>query len=239
MKTNEREESILSILKKQRFASVSQLAGMLYISPSSIRRDLTRLENAGLVERNYGGVILRGDLHTAAPFMIRGEQNRTLKKEIAAKASSLLRDNVTVLLDDSTTAFYMLEHLKKFNNISLFTNNLTTAIHAIEQSIKTYMIGGSSTNGSVVMCGSYALDMLDKIYADICFFSSFALADNGDIYDCTEEANAVRRKMLDRSATRVFLCDSSKFHTHAAHRLCNLSDIEYVFSDKQLPSGEV
>ena len=236
MKTNERDEQILSILRQQRFASVNSLAETLYTSPSSIRRDLNRLEAAGIVERSYGGVILLGDGHTAAPFVIRGEQNRLLKKEIAAKASVLLRDNLSVILDDSTTAFYMLEHLARFRNISLFTNNLSTAQRAIELSIKTYMIGGTSTGQSVVMCGSYALDMLDRIYADLCFFSSFALADNGDISDCTEESTAVRRKMLERADVRAFLCDSTKFHTRATHLLCNVSAVEHVFSDQPLPA---
>lgn len=238
MKTNEREERILSILKQQQFASVRQLSDTLYISPSSIRRDLTRLENAGLVERNYGGVILRGNLHTAAPFLIRSEQNRQTKKELTAKASALLHDHMTVMIDDSTTAYFMLEHLTRFSNISVFTNNLITATHAIELSLKTYMIGGTSGSHSVVMCGSYALDMLDQVYADICFFSSFALSDTGEISDCTEEANTVRKKMLDRSELRVFLCDSSKFHTHAAHRLCNIRDVEYVFCDRPAPGTE-
>ena len=238
MKTNEREERILAILKQQQFASVRQLAATLYISPSSIRRDLTRLERAGLVERSYGGVILRGNLHTAAPFLIRSEQNRQCKKEIAARAAALLHDHMTVLIDDSTTAYFLLEHLTAHTGISVITNNLVTALHEIELSLSTYMIGGTSTNRSTVMCGSYALGMLDQIYADICFFSSFALSDDGEISDCTEEANTVRKKMLSRAGTRVFLCDSSKFHTHAAHRLCSLREVEYVFSDQPVPGWE-
>lgn len=238
MKTNERDERILSILKQQQFASVKQLSDTLYISPSSIRRDLTRLENAGLVERNYGGVILRGNSRTAAPFLIRSEQNRQIKKELAVKASALLHDHMTVMLDDSTTAYFMLEQLTRFNGISVFTNNLITAAHAIERSLKTYMIGGTSGSSSVVMCGSYALSMLEQVYADICFFSSFALSDTGEISDCTEDTTTVRKKMLERSALRVFLCDSSKLHTHAAHRLCSIRDVDYAFCDKPIPGAK-
>ncbi len=237
MKTNEREERILAILRRQQFAGVKQLSEELYISPSSIRRDLTHLETLGIVERRYGGVILQGDRHTAAPFMVRCDQNRLLKKEIAERASVLLQDNQTVLLDDSTTAYYMLKHIAKHKGIAVFTNNLHTAAEAIDLSIKTYMIGGLSCNGSAVMCGSYAMQMLERVYADLCFFSSFALSDGGEIMDCTEEANAVRQKMLIRAKTRVFLCDSNKFHTHAAHRLCHVREVEYVFSDRPLPES--
>lgn len=237
MKTNEREEQILAILKEQRFASVRSLSELLYISPSSIRRDLTQMEARGLVRRNYGGVMLGGEERTAAPLTVRYEKNRAGKREIAARASVLLRDGMTVILDDSTTAYYLLEHLARYKNVSVFTNNLTTAAKAIELGLKTYTVGGVSANGTVVMTGSYAMEMLDRIYADVCFFSSFALSDDGEISDCTEEANEVRKKMLERSAVTVFLCDASKFHTHAAHLLCRVSDVDYVFSDTELPEG--
>ena len=122
MKINERERQILDILKKDRFAGVRQLSEKLYTSQSSIRRDLNRLEQAGIVERSYGGVMLCEDVHRAAPFLIRSEQNIVLKKEIAAKAASLLKDNMTVMLDDSTTVFHLLEHMTRYSNISVFTN---------------------------------------------------------------------------------------------------------------------
>lgn len=232
MKTNEREEKILTILRQQRFASVSYLASTLYTSPSSIRRDLSQLQNAGLVRRNYGGVMLCDTEHTAPPASVRLETNKADKKRIAKKAAALLRDNCTVFLDGSTTASYLAEHLAGFSGVTVFTNNLQTAADLIARSVDTYCIGGHSVNHSQIMAGSYAEDMVNRLHADFFFFSSFALSDDGVISDCTAEENSLRRHMLGNASCRIFLCDSSKFHRTAAHRLCTLDDVDYFFSDQ-------
>lgn len=233
MKLNEREEKILELLREQRFASVSALAETLYASPSSIRRDLTHMQSEGLVRRNYGGVILCDTEHTAAPISVRLEVNKAGKKRIARKAASLLRDNITVFLDGSTTASYLTEHLAALTGVTVLTNNLHTAADLIARSVDTYCIGGHSVGGSPIVAGNYAEEMVDNLHADLFFFSSFALSDDGVISDCTAEENSLRRHMLRHADTRVFLCDASKFHRTAAHRLCTLKEVDYFFSDEE------
>lgn len=233
MKINERHEKILEILRTQRFASVRTLAESLYTSPSSIRRDLTQMQNAGLVRRNYGGVMLCDTEHTAPPVSVRLETNKQNKKKIARRAATLLRDHITVFLDGSTTAAYLAEYLAAHEGITVFTNNLQTASDLIARSVDTYCIGGHSVHGSHIVAGSYAEDMVDNLHADLFFFSSFALSDEGVISDCTAEENSLRRRMLRHADTRVFLCDSSKFHRTAAHRLCTLDEVDYFFSEEE------
>lgn len=231
MKLNEREEKILEILRSQHFAGVRHLAELLYTSPSSIRRDLTHMQQEGLVRRNYGGVMLCDTEHTAAPVSVRLEANKAAKRQIASKAASLLRDQMTVFLDGSTTASYLTEHLAEHSGITVFTNSLQTASALIAKQVDTYCIGGHAVGGSHVMAGNYAEDMVANLYADLFFFSSFALSDSGMISDCTAEENSLRRRMLQHADTRVFLCDSSKFHRTAAHRLCTLKDVDAWFSE--------
>ena len=55
----ERENQILKLLKENGdFITVERLCKELYASPSSIRRDLSRLESSGNVKRCYGGAEL-------------------------------------------------------------------------------------------------------------------------------------------------------------------------------------
>ena len=54
----EREDKIIEILKEKNSISVNDLAKILFTSTSTIRRDLTNLENKGLVVRTFGGVYL-------------------------------------------------------------------------------------------------------------------------------------------------------------------------------------
>ena len=233
MKTSEREEKILDILREQRFAGVNQLSAALYISPSSIRRDLTHLQQLGLVQRNYGGVLLCENERTAPPVSVRLEANKAQKKRIAQQASALLRDHMTVFLDGSTTASYLAEYLAERKELTVFTNNLRTASELIGRSVNTYCIGGHSLRGSHVLGGPYAEDMIRNLHAHIFFFSSFALSDDGVISDSCAEENSMRKLMLSRSDCRVFLCDSSKFHRSSTYRLCTTDEIEHCVFDRE------
>lgn len=238
MKTNEREEQIIALLREKGFISVQELAARLYVSPSSIRRDLTRLEALGIAKRNYGGVVAAGGNPTSPPVAIREEINKAAKRAIAKKASVLLRDNLSVLLDDSTSAAAMVEFLAQRQGITLFTNNIETALHATERGICTYLLGGAlPSDSATVTVGKFALDMLDSLRADICFFSTSALSPEGELLDSTEAHNLLRRRMLARADVRVLLCDGSKFSRTSLYRSACLSDVDYVCTDTPLPEG--
>ena len=58
MGISERQNEILKIIKDNVYVSVNELSKITFTSPSSIRRDLTCLENLGLVNRSYGGASL-------------------------------------------------------------------------------------------------------------------------------------------------------------------------------------
>lgn len=238
MKTNEREQQIISLLRERGFISVQELSTLLFASPSSIRRDLTRLEALGVVRRNYGGVVAAGGNPTAPPVAIRSEVNKTAKRAIAKKASILLRDDLSVLLDDSTTAAAMVEFLAPFKGISLFTNNLETAAAATERGICTYLLGGAlPSDSATVTVGRFALDMLRTIHVDLCFFSTSALSKSGDLFDSTEAHNLLRREMLSRASKTVLLCDSSKFLRTSLYFSVNIKDVDYICSDAPLPKS--
>ena len=56
MSISSRQQEILNLLNERVFISVNELSSITFSSPSSIRRDLTKLQNMGLVKRSHGGV---------------------------------------------------------------------------------------------------------------------------------------------------------------------------------------
>src|ERR1035438_10677248 len=59
-KTDKRAKEILRLLLRHGKASVDGMVDSLGASPASIRRDLIRLEEQGLVHRTHGGAMLAG-----------------------------------------------------------------------------------------------------------------------------------------------------------------------------------
>ena len=235
MSISQRQKQILNILNDRTFITVQELSALTFTSASSIRRDLTYLHNNGLVKRLHGGVSTVPPMANVASFYDRAHKNVKEKRSIAQKASMLLKDGQTVLLDSSTTVTFLLPYIAKHQNITVFTNNLTTALQAIESGIQTHCLGGHAINGSTALSGPETFAALAGITVDMLFFSSQSLDERGNISDATEEENYVRKVMLNSAKTRVFLCDSEKFNTGSTYRLCNLDTLDYAVFDTPYP----
>ena len=233
MSISERQKHILNILNERTYISVDELSKLTFTSASSIRRDLSYLQDNGMVKRLHGGVSLSEPINNVASFYDRTRKNVKGKRIIAQKASALLKDGQSVLLDSSTTAAFLLPFIAKYHGITLFTNNLTTALRAIELGINTNCLGGHSVNGSSSLSGPQTFKAIADITVDIVFFSSQSLDVCGNISDSTEEENFTRKVMLGSSKTKVFLCDSEKFDTSTTYKLCTLEDIDYAVFDQE------
>ena len=232
MSLSKRQNEILSLIEKNVYITVAELARVTYTSPSSIRRDLTVLQNLGLAKRSHGGVGLVQTTDKVAGYYSRISQNIKEKREIARRASSLLRDGQSILLDSSSTASFLLPYIAKLASPTVFTNNLETAIAAIKLGIPTHCLGGASIGGSVALGGSQTCRALADISVDILFFSSQSLDDRGVISDSTEEENYLRSLMLSRAKTTVFLCDGEKFGSRSLYRLASLDEIDFAVLGK-------
>ncbi|MBE6715262.1 MAG: hypothetical protein E7575_08350, partial [Ruminococcaceae bacterium] len=154
------------------------------------------------------------------------------KRAIAQSAARFLKNGQTILLDSSTTATFLLPYIAKLKEVTLFTNNLSTAMSSIELGIHTHCLGGHSIGGGVALCGTETFRALSEISADIVFFSSQSISKDGIISDSTEEENYVRKLMLRCAKTKVFLCDSSKFDKTSTYKLCTLKDVDDAVFDR-------
>jgi len=234
----QREQQIMDILKLQKYASVNDLARGLYTSPSSIRRDIRRLELQGLVSRSHGGVSLISAQPGSAPFSIRAHENKREKSAIVRKASKLIRQGSSIFIDSSTTSLNFANHLSAEMNIKVFTNNIQLAHLLASKQIPSYCIGGLvSRHNDVITTGQFALSMLEHIYVDMLFFTSAALSENGVITDNNEDETAIRKGMLLHAKEKVFLCPRDRFPLMATYKVTDIGALDYVVSDEALPQS--
>jgi len=231
MSVTKRQEQILELLNENRFLTVEKLSQLTYTSPSSIRRDLTKLQNMYFIKRTHGGASVLNENNQVAPFNNRMSQNTVAKRKIAKMAASLICDGQIIMLDGSSTAGFLVPYIAKHKDITLFTNNMITAVNAINYGISTHCIGGKSVNNSVVLSGPQSYKIISELHSDILFFSSHSLDRDGTISDPTEEENYLRSLMLANTKQRVFLCDSGKFNRKSLYTLTSINDIDIAVFD--------
>ena len=237
MYRNEREEQIINILRGTGFVTVKKLGEILYSSESSIRRDLTRLENKGVVHRSYGGAKLVMADTNVTPFNTRAFNNIDAKKEIARKAASIINDGSIIFLDQSSTSFFLAKEICERNSLTVITNNIEILNLLSQYDMSVHSSGGvlSKVNRNCLI-GKNAQTTFENIYADFCFFSAKSLSSDGVVSDCTEEEVFVRKSMLQNAQRRVFLCNYSKIGTHSNFKQCSLNDVDYLICEKQIDS---
>ena len=232
MLKNERQNEIIQILNQKGFVSVTELSELLYASESSIRRDLSRLEERGIVKRSYGGAECIVSPSHVLPFDTRNCDFVDEKDAIAKKALKLIKDGDVIFIDQSSTCYFLALYLRSMKDITVVTNNIEIVSLLSKTNITVHCTGGViSKNNNNCLIGGSAQSAFERVFADIVFFSSRAVTDDGVITDCTEEEIYLRAAMLKNARKKVFLCNGDKLGSTAPFVQCTLGDIDTVISE--------
>lgn len=229
MENVSRQEEILKYLTKSHFASIAELAQILYTSEATVRRDIAKLEAKGTLRSVYGGVVITDYESESMPIYLRDRENSVKKERIAEEAAKNIADNTTVFLDSSSTVRRMCKYIKSRKNLTVVTNNLRILNELKDSDVKLICTGGTLAKEDDCFIGYAAEDFLRKMRFDAAFFSSRGISECGDITDSHEGELSVRLAALAQAKEKYFLADSSKCGKEYPYVLCNLGDITGSF----------
>ncbi len=228
----ERTDKIMNILEKYKYTTVDFLVNELHYSPATIRRDLTYLADLGMVEKSYGGVSIK---EQARPFIVREHEYVKEKIRMCHAAAEMIKDNDYVFIDGTSTTYFMKDFLVDKKDITVITSNLKLGIYLGENGVNCYITGGRVVDTNM-LAGSYAVDAINKMNFDICFFSPGAISENGQITG-GETFIDVIRSVVKRSEKSVCLCDSKKIGMRRLHCIVTFDEVDCIISDEALGSA--
>lgn len=207
----ERRRIILDQLQQHGRVSVAELSEAMQVSAVTIRQDLRALEEEGLLDRTYGGAVSRSS--SALPelsFHIRMGKRQHEKAAIAKAAAALVSDGDTVALDCSTTAYAMVEPLKRFRKLTIVTNSLIIAQSFLDSPhIHVLLPGGRLRRDSVSLVGG--TNTLPEINLNIGFMGARGISMVGGISDVDADEVQMKSAMIARCISTVVLVDGSKW----------------------------
>lgn len=237
MYQNERKQEILSILSECTYATVAHLSERLHISASSIRRDLSELAASGLVVRSYGGAELSNAQKRFVPFSARRHKNSAVKRAMAEVAAAQIKSGDVVFLDDSSSAYFVAEQLSAKRDITVVTPSVDVLFLLSQSEVTTYATGGLlNRENRTCLTGSFADAVIRKFHADLCIFSVKSLDADGTLSDCVEPGVAVLSTMMACADRTLFLCDDSKLGTRSTFVQCQMSELDMVVSNADIPA---
>jgi len=237
-KTDKRAKEILRLLLRHGKTSVDELTAELTASPASIRRDLTRLEEQGLVYRTHGGAMLTGKavyepFRFDASFRVREDRFAAEKQRIAHAAAALVKEHETIGLCAGTTASLVARELVHRSGIRIVTNAVNIGMElSSATALETTLTGGSMRwAGAFSLVGPAAIETLSMFVMDRLFLGVTGIDPEHGATIIEPEEAAVFRVMVRQAHEVIVIADSSKMGMVSPSVICPLRDIDLLITD--------
>jgi DeoR/GlpR family transcriptional regulator of sugar metabolism len=231
--TYERRQSLMEILRKQPGLRIPELAKALDVSEGTVRNDLNALDEEGRLKRVHGGAVLNDqDQFQNNSFMRRYKQNAAAKLAIARQAALLVTDGDSILLDASSTAYYLARQLSVCNKLRVMTNGFEVARELAENtSNRVILIGGVVNNDSSSVTGLLSEQIIADMHIEKAFFSCSGFSVERGMTEVHFEEAQLKRKAIESSKQVFALIDSSKFGKEDLTPFARALQITQLFTD--------
>ena len=238
----ERRMEIVKIINMHKSATVAEIVEWIGASPATVRRDLTWLDEQGLIMRTHGGAtaidyssqaLLRGSVPS---YEQRLNEYMEEKRSIGQCAAGHIHDGETIILDASTTNHYVLPFLAKKRDLTIITNSLYISnelmtIGEANPSLTIICSGGTLFRRSYSFIGMVAEQALSQFYVDKAFIGLRGISMHHGLTSPFPEEIPIKRQMI-KCANQVFiLADHTKLNATSASLIAPLNIVHTLITD--------
>ena len=224
----------MSLLKEDGSAKVVDLARIFKVTEPTIRQDLEKLEEDGLVIKEHGGAYLKNVNAKVQDFSLAHHQEHLDKKElIARKCVAFIEPGDTIILDSGSTTTEIAKKLKGFKGLTVITNALNIAlILGAEPGIEVIVTGGEFKPPTLSLTGQKAADFFKGLNAQKLFLATAGISLKAGLTYPSISDLVVKKAMIDAADTTYLVADSTKIGKSAFASLGALSLIDYIITDE-------
>ncbi|MDY0393657.1 DeoR/GlpR family DNA-binding transcription regulator [Virgibacillus halophilus] len=231
----ERQQKIVGLVNERKSIRVTELSQIFGVTEETVRRDLEKLEKENKLTRSHGGAISTDPADSMEiPYFQREVINIKEKKDIAFEAVRQVKEEDKIILDASSTAWYMAKALPDIP-ITVLTNSIRVATElSTKNQITVISTGGSLLSKSLSFVGPLAEASLDSYHVNKAFISCKGIHLKNGISDSNEQQAQIKRKMIECADTVYIMIDHSKFGVQAFSHINNLEIIDYIITDSRV-----
>lgn len=238
MHTADRRDALLRLVRDRGYVNVADAARELAVDSSTIRRDLGRLRELGLIERSHGGAIPIRD-EAEVPFLEKIGRQVAEKRAIAQAVAGLVPDNATVLLDAGSTCLMVARALSAHEGLTVITPDIRVAAELITRpDLRLIVPGGEAVPFTSTVLGHEAVDMIRRLHVDVAVMAVDAV----DVDGASNLSSVVvpfKRAMIGAAARTILASDSSKLGTRRLIRVATLDEFAQLVTDESADEAEI
>ena len=216
--------------------SIEALAERFGVTLQTVRRDVQRLSEAGLLARFHGGVRLPSSTTENIAYRQRQALSAQAKAQMARAIAQRVPNGSSLILNIGTTVEAVAHELLHHQGLRVITNNLhIAALLSTNPDCEVIVAGGSVRAADQGIVGEATVDFMRQFKVDIGLIGISGIEADGTLRDFDYREVKVSRTIIEQSREVWLAADHSKFNRPAMVELARLDEIDVLFTDAQPP----
>lgn len=230
---NKRQSQILDLLTQNKKLKVTELSDVLNVSQVTIRKDLSALEESGIIVREHG----YAKLNESDDINNRLAYHYDIKQKIAEKAVESIEDGETVMIESgSCCALVALEIAKTKKDVTLITNSAFIADYIRKVgNVRIILLGGEYQEESQVMVGPISRKCTEEFFVDKLFVGTDGFTKETGFTGNDYMRSEAVKDMAKQASNVIVVTDSVKFQQKGVVSLLDTKKVSYVYTDSNIP----
>ena len=233
---NQRQLAIIDMLQTQDKVSVTELTDALGVSLVTVRQDLKKLEERGVLKRTHGGAV---PVVSGYDICTRMWNHYEAKLRIAQAAASLVSDGETVIVETGSTCSLLARELAAKRGVTIITNSVFLANFVRDcPSLDIVLLGGSFQHDAETNVGPLTKLCLSQFSVDKCFIGADAVSAEMGVTAINLFRAEVARYMAHSARKMIVLTTSDKVGGSSTTTIFPLSTLHTLITDDALPQRQ-
>ena len=205
--------------------SVTELSRELETSEVTIRKDLTDMEERGLLKRVSGGAVSVwvSEDEDALFQHVPKVKNMELKHAVAREAAKYIEDGDSVIITSGATPHLSILYADKRKDLKIVTDSFYVAEDLCRrQDYQTIILGGELHTGNYFVHGRDAVRQASRYMADKAILTMDGVDPVAGLTTLRVEGADTLKSILERARFRVIVADITKIGTES---FCHIGPI--------------
>jgi DeoR family transcriptional regulator of aga operon len=236
--THQRAHLILRELLRAGKVSVATLAKRLKVSPATIRRDLTELEQRGLLRRSHGGAVsvqpmLYEPFRHVSYFHAQERERSAEKRRIGLVAAELISDGDILAIGAGTTATQVGRSVCLHKGITVLTNAVNVAMELSHRDdLKVIVTGGFLSGDWFALVGPASIESVREIFVDKVFIGVDGIHHEYGLTTNYPDQATIHRAMMRQARQKIIVADHRKIGAIGTALICPVEEIDILITDQ-------
>ena len=233
----ERQNFILEQIAFKNRVLTNDLCERLQISGDTIRRDLNKLANNGLLKKVHGGAVAA----SIGPYLVEESKNhcREIEIKIAKKVLNKITNGQVIIMGHGEVNLKLVEMLSPNLNICVITNSLPLATKlCLLPKVETNFIGGKVLTKNRITVGLDLINFLSDVNADFCLLEMKGMHPGTGITEADRNLAQAMKVIMNASKEVISLSTSEVLNTSLPFKIDDLDNINVLATELD-PENEV